>query len=128
VTISAGVGLTPMQAILETLADASYQAPVFYLHACDTKELHSFKRRVDQLSEQMNLTHHTWYNQDHSEEANIHHGLMDLSALEELPFENGDFYLCGPIGFMRFAKHQLINLRVDRARIHYEVFGPHEDF
>jgi len=128
VAISAGVGLTPMQAILETLAEARSDIAVHYLHACENHEQHSFKKRVKQLATKLDLTHHTWYNQDHDAEQNIHHGLMDMSTITTLPLEDGDFYLCGPLGFMQFAKQQLLNLGVDSDRIHYEVFGPHQDF
>ena len=128
VAISAGVGLTPMQAILETLAEARSDIAVHYLHACENHEQHSFKKRIKQLATKLDLTHHTWYNQDHDAEANIHHGLMDLSTITTLPLEEGEFYLCGPVGFMQFAKQQLLNLGVDADRIHYEVFGPHQDF
>jgi len=128
VAISAGVGLTPMQAILETLAEARSDIAVHYLHACENHEQHSFKKRVKQLATKLDLTHHTWYNQDHDAEENIHHGLMDMSLLTTLPLEEGDFYLCGPVGFMQFAKQQLLNLGVESDRIHYEVFGPHQDF
>jgi len=126
--ISAGVGLTPMISMLETLADKSYQPSVVYLHACENQEQHSFGRRVTELSECLNLTHHTWYNADHSDEENIHHGLMDLNLVkEDLPLDEGDFYLCGPTGFMQFAKQQLVTLGVTEDRIHYEVFGPHKE-
>ena len=127
VTISAGVGLTPMQAILETLAECGYHAPVFYLHACENQQQHSFKKRLKQLGQQLNLTHHTWYNQEVTSEDNIHHGLMDLTTLDNLPLTDGDFYLCGPVGFMLFAKQQLVNLGVAIERIHYEMFGPHQE-
>jgi nitric oxide dioxygenase len=83
---------------------------------------------VKQLATKLNLIHHTWYNQDHDPEESVHHGLMDLSTITTLPLEDGDFYLCGPVGFMQFAKQQLQNLGVDSDRIHYEVFGPHQDF
>ena len=54
---------------------------------------------------------------------------MDLVSVEEqLPLALGDFYLCGPVAFMQFAKQQLVTLGVNDDRIHYEVFGPHESF
>lgn len=127
--LSAGVGLTPMLSILETLAKQQYQQPITYLHACESVEQHSFKKRVEQLAGQLNLEAHTWYKHEHPLERNVHHGLMDLSLIEQdLPLHHGDFYLCGPVPFMRFAKQQLITLGVEEARIHYEVFGPHDDF
>ena len=52
--------------------------------------------------------------------------MMDFSQID-LPIEQGDFYLCGPIPFMQFAKQQLLTLGVAARNIHYEVFGPHAD-
>ena len=56
---------------------------------------------------------------------NTYQGFMDFSGIT-LPINDGDFYLCGPIGFMQFAKEQLLTLNVPETNIHYEVFGPHQ--
>ena len=56
-------------------------------------------------------------------------GQMQLAQVAEvLPLAEGDFYLCGPVGFMMFVKEQLLSLGVSEDRIHYEVFGPHQSF
>ena len=125
VLVSAGVGITPMQAMLEHKAEISYPYPVHYLHACENSEQHSFAQRTEQLCQENNWRHTTWYNNINSvEEANIKQGFIDFQSVN-LPLINGDFYLCGPIGFMKYAKESLENLGVDEGRIHYEVFGPH---
>lgn len=135
VLVSAGVGLTPMQAMLETFAANQYDQPVFNLHACQNRYQHSFIRRNQALTQKLKLTNHVWY-QDVQHEAGTgslaefeqHHGYMDFAAIADtLPMENADFYICGPVGFMRFAKQQLQTLGVDESRIHYEVFGPHAE-
>lgn len=127
VLISAGVGLTPMQAMLETVAGTTPRRPVFYLHACENPSQHSFLKRNQNLSKDMNLTLHSWYQVEAPEGGNTYHGFMDISRIDGLPLADGAFYLCGPVGFMSFAKQQLLALGVDSERIHYEVFGPHED-
>jgi len=135
VLVSAGVGLTPMQAIAETLIAQQYSRPIHYLHACENIEQHSFERRLTQLTAHENIFQHTWYKTGHvvskhmTERQKFHHGYMDLSSIEnDLPLATANFYLCGPIAFMQFAKKQLLTLGVASERIHYEVFGPHEDF
>ncbi|MDB2387450.1 NO-inducible flavohemoprotein [Shewanella sp.] len=131
VLISAGVGVTPMQSMLEMLAANAFSNPVFYLHACESVEQHSFNQRVEELSLQLDLQHHTWYrdiaqSNQVSELSNIHQGFMNFATLRnQLPIEHGDYYLCGPVPFMQFAQQQLLELGVDTQRIHYEVFGPH---
>jgi nitric oxide dioxygenase len=134
VLISAGVGLTPMQAMLETLVAeqrteqaASQKSEIHLLHACENIAQHSFKKRHDEITQQGKATSHTWYKSEAHESAL--HGYMDISSIEEqLPLTEADFYLCGPVGFMQFAKQQLVTLGVENDCIHYEVFGPHESF
>ena len=126
VLLSAGVGITPMQAILETLAKESYEYPVQYLHACENSEQHSFDQRTTELINQHNWQQHIWYLTGEVSQQHILQGMMDFTQID-LPIEQGDFYLCGPIPFMQFAKQQLLTLGVEANNIHYEVFGPHAD-
>ena len=126
VLLSAGVGITPMQAMLETLAHQGYNNQVHYLHACENSEQHSFSAKTTSLISDNNWQQAIWYRDEVSEQAHIHHGMMDLTKVE-LPIEHGNFYLCGPIAFMQFAKQKLLDLGVVMENIHYEVFGPHAD-
>ncbi len=126
VLLSAGVGITPMQAMLETLAQQDYNNSVQYLHACENSEQHSFSLKTTKLINDNNWQQVIWYRDEKSEQAHIYHGMMDFTKVE-LPIEQGDFYLCGPIAFMQFVKQKLLGLGVAEANIHYEVFGPHAD-
>jgi nitric oxide dioxygenase len=125
--ISAGVGITPMQSILETLAKEEYDLPVNYLHACEDSEEHSFATRTESLIHANQWQQKVWYRNERSDDKDIEHGFMNFNAIE-LPLQQGDFYLCGPVPFMRYAKEQLISLGVTEDRVHYEVFGPHDNF
>jgi nitric oxide dioxygenase len=125
VLISAGVGITPMQAILETLGEQSYNKNVQYLHACENSQQHSFFTRTTEIIRKNNWQQHIWYQNEESNLQNTSQGFMDFSGIT-LPINDGDFYLCGPIGFMQFAKEQLLTLNVPETNIHYEVFGPHQ--
>ncbi|WP_111978006.1 NO-inducible flavohemoprotein [Algibacillus agarilyticus] len=124
VLISAGVGITPMQAMLEKLAAEHYAKPVYYLHACENASQHSFANRTEALCNRNDWHFATWYKEECSTQPHVHHGLIDFSQVD-LPIKEGHFYLCGPVGFMQFAKTNLIKQGVDESRIHYEVFGPH---
>ncbi len=126
VLLSAGVGITPMQAMLETLAQQGYNKSVHYLHACENSEQHSFSSKTAKMIKDNNWQQAIWYRDEMNEQSHIHHGMMDLTKVD-LPIEQGNFYLCGPIPFMQFAKRQLLNLGVIMENIHYEVFGPHTD-
>ncbi len=131
VLISAGVGLTPMLAMLETMTDSGRNTPIWFLHACENRAQHSFISRLHQLAQQQdNLRLHYWYQQAaHAELASglVTQGLMNLQPMQQqLPCLSGQFYLCGPNGFMQYVKEQLLQLGVAATRIHYEVFGPHQ--
>lgn len=127
VLISAGVGQTPMLAMLETLLSDNSNQAIMYLHACENTQQHSFAKYLNGLNAVYNrLQTMTWFNQ--AVEGADFIGLMNLNAVQtQLPLTNGDFYLCGPAGFMAFIKNQLLELGVKNEHIHYEVFGPHQD-
>lgn len=124
VLVSAGVGITPMQSMLNTLAEKAYPMPVTYLHACENQAQHSFGNHSAEICKKHNWQQFTWYNNDEGNNLNSFKGLIDFSEID-LPIADGDYYVCGPVGFMKFAKNSLVALGVDEARIHYEVFGPH---
>lgn len=132
VLISAGVGITPMLAMLETIlhAEPTSAVPVLFLHACESASQHSFAEHIECLQRDYpQLKPYTWYNQtDAAADGAQFNGRMQLTQItEDLPLAEGEFYLCGPVGFMQFIKDQLIGLGVANARIHYEVFGPHRE-
>lgn len=122
VLISAGVGATPMQSMMQTFA-AQGKKDVTVLYACNNAAQHTFKQEVSDLALEHNWPTFTWYLTENTADFS---GQLDVTLVaKELPIENGDFYLCGPVGFMEAAVKQLESVGVERERIHYEVFGPH---
>ncbi|ENS5605463.1 NO-inducible flavohemoprotein [Vibrio mimicus] len=121
VLISAGVGATPMQAILHTLSEQN-KSGVTYLYACNSAKEHTFAQETAKLVAEHGWQQQVWYRDEASEHAL--QGEMQLTQAS-LPVQDGDFYLCGPIGFMQYVVKQLLELGVEKERIHYEVFGPH---
>jgi nitric oxide dioxygenase len=129
VLISAGVGLTPMMSILDTLLAELYPHAIHFIHACENAHQHSFKEKLAHAQEQTNCDVDIWYKSGETADEHCHHGLLDLAAIKDrLPLNAADFYLCGPVPFMQFAKQQLTTLGVHAEHIYYEVFGPHETF
>jgi nitric oxide dioxygenase len=123
--ISAGVGITPMMTMLNTLVVNQSTQPTYFLHACINQQAHSFKQETASLMDKLpNSYCHFWYESIEKEEA-AHHGRINFSNIE-LPLSKGAFYLCGPTPFMKDMKNQLLALNVPAEAIFYEVFGPHE--
>ena len=130
--ISAGVGQTPMLAMLDTLASAQHPGQVNWFHAAESGEVHAFEDEVAVLGSKLpHFQAHTWYRipteEDRSAARFNSEGLMDLGKLEgAFSDPTMQCYLCGPVAFMQFAAKQLIALGVDADHIHYECFGPHK--
>ena len=57
---------------------------------------------------------------DYDEEGRIHVELLKA----KLAFDDYDFYMCGPAGFMQSVYDGLRDLQVADSRIHAEAFGP----
>lgn len=121
VFISAGVGITPMIAMLNTALNNN--AKCYFLHACQNKQHHSFEYMVKALSQNC-VEFYTWYENEPDAELS---GLMNLSDVANLPLQDTEFYLCGPHGFMKSIYQQLMQLGVRNQQVHYELFGPHSD-
>ncbi|MNH46875.1 Flavohemoprotein [compost metagenome] len=52
---------------------------------------------------------------------------MALEQVTDLIPAKAHYYFCGPLGFMKAIRAQLLALGVQADRMHYEVFGPHQD-
>ncbi|KNC88962.1 NO-inducible flavohemoprotein [Trabulsiella odontotermitis] len=126
--ISAGVGQTPMLAMLDTLAQSGHQAQVNWYHAAENGQVHAFADEVAAHGSKLSAFNaHTWYRIPQEGDRFDSEGMMDLTALEgQFTDPQTQFYLCGPVGFMQFAAKQLVALGVNQDHIHYECFGPHK--
>ncbi|WP_328940529.1 FAD-binding oxidoreductase [Streptomyces sp. NBC_00250] len=118
---SAGIGSTPMLAMLDHLAATGSTRPVMVLHADRTPASHAhaaeLRRLVDSLPQG---TLHLWYEEPGDSGARA--GRADITALD-LP-AGVTAYLCGPLPFLRSVRGDLVGRGVAAADIHYEVFGP----
>ncbi|KAA5946658.1 NO-inducible flavohemoprotein [Pantoea sp. Bo_2] len=128
--ISAGVGQTPMLAMLHVLAASQHGAPVSWLHAAENGKQHAFSAEVRATGAQLaDFVSHVWYREPEAEDAGRYdtQGLMDITVLSaRLTSPDTHFYLCGPLPFMQHVVAQLRDAGVADTRIHYELFGPHK--
>lgn len=126
VLVSAGIGITPVAAILEDLSRRQPQRTVRLFHADrahDTHALYSSLRR--QVLAMGDAKAQNWYETDAENAPTLHParpGYMDLGDVE-LP-ENATVFMCGPLPFMRISRATLMARGIPSERIHYEVFGP----
>ncbi|AUY48120.1 globin domain-containing protein [Streptomyces sp. CB01881] len=120
---SAGIGNTPMTAMLSHLAATGSTRTVISVHGDRDQLSHAFRSDLGQLTAKLaNATAHVFYEQPLGDWPQERTGLVDLSTV---PVPAGTTaYLCGPLPFLRSVREQLLTAGVPAASIHYEVFGP----
>jgi len=134
VLLSGGVGLTPMISMLEQLykriESCGSTRKIWFIHGAINGEAHAFGAQVRKLAvDYPNLNLHVRYS--HPSEADVrgsHYdssGHIDIDLIKSLlPFDDYEFYMCGPPPFMETLYAGLKDLNVSDKRIHYEFFGP----
>jgi nitric oxide dioxygenase len=124
VLLSAGVGITPMISILNTLAARDSQRPVVFGHACRSATHHALQADLALARLHLpNLVERVFYEMANDSHPTRLVGRLALDRLGPLP-ANADYWLCGPLGFMREQWLALIEHGIDASRIRRELFGP----
>jgi ferredoxin-NADP reductase/MOSC domain-containing protein YiiM len=127
--ISAGVGATPVLAMLHALAEAGSQREVWWLHGARNRAEEPFAAEARSLLARLPRTHlHVCYSQpgpddvlgDDYQSA----GRLSGAALAGLGLpRDADAYICGPAGFMAETSDALVKLGLGRDQIRTEIFG-----
>jgi ferredoxin-NADP reductase/MOSC domain-containing protein YiiM len=129
VLLSAGVGATPVLAMLHALVREQAGRPVWWLHGARNREEQAFAAEVDQLLAELPDGHRlvAYSRPDGADAAHAEHeleGRLDLDTLKHAAVPaDADYYLCGPDGFMRAIGAALTANGVAPERIATEVFG-----
>jgi len=132
VLLSAGIGATPVLAMLHALSAARSTRQVLWLHAVRDRQHHPFGAEVRRLI--LTLTRgrsHVCYSRpgsrDRTGEDFDATGRLSALVFDEVGFpRDADAYLCGPTRFMADMKEVLATLGVPQDRIHVEIFNGSE--
>jgi len=127
--ISAGVGATPVLAMLHALAVGGSSRDIWWLHGARSRAEEPFAAESRSLLATLASGHrHVCYSrpgpgdvQGRDYQTPERLSATVLAALD-LP-RNANAYLCGPAAFMAGMSAALAGLGVDRARIRTEIFG-----
>lgn len=129
VLISGGVGLTPMVSMLNRVLQSAGRQVVF-VHGARNSAVHAMKDHLRQTAQQHpNFKTFIFYNeplpQDQQGRDYDYPGLVNVDLIADaIMLPDADYYICGPIPFMRMQHDALLARGIKEARIHYEVFGP----
>jgi ferredoxin-NADP reductase/MOSC domain-containing protein YiiM/ferredoxin len=129
VLLSSGVGVTPLMAMLHTLAARVSPRPIWWIYGARNGLDHPFAREArDLLAKLPHARSHVQYSRpETTDRLGVDFdaaGRLTVAALAKLgvPRES-DFYLCGPPGFLEDLTTGLGGLGVPGDRIHTEIFG-----
>lgn len=126
--LSAGVGITPMLSMLNSVRDLAPQRPVFFAHAARSPAWQSHSLDLQEARYRMpNLATALFYESlegAYGSIGGVYQGRMDITGLWPTALQTADIYLCGPLGFMQAQREQLLQAGVSTNRIKREVFGP----
>ncbi|MGH8788467.1 MAG: NO-inducible flavohemoprotein [Cupriavidus necator] len=129
VLISGGVGLTPMISMLKR-AIQDPQRQVVFVHGARNSGVHAMRDRLREAAKTYaNFDLIVFYDeplpQDVAGRDYDYAGLVDVKSIKDsILLPDADYYICGPIPFMRMQHDALKDLGIRETRIHYEVFGP----
>ena len=127
--ISAGVGATPVLAMLHTLAAADDSRQVWWIHGARNQAEHAFAAEVEQLLEQLPDAHRiVAYSQPGPSEVPGRGfdvaGRISLETIATagIPVD-ADYYICGPDRFMTDLSASLIARGTAPEQVAMEAFG-----
>jgi ferredoxin-NADP reductase len=129
VLVSAGIGATPVLAMLHALAATASPREVWWLHGARNRKSHSFgaeSRRL--LATLARGRSHIRYSRPDAEDQQGRDydtaGHLTTQVLDELGVpRQGDFYLCGPPGFLGDFRTGLAAWGLAPNLIHAETFS-----
>jgi ferredoxin-NADP reductase/MOSC domain-containing protein YiiM len=129
VLLSAGIGVTPVLAMLHALAAGASRREIWWLYGTRSSREHPFAEETRSLLKALAHCHsHICYSSpDPEDRPNIDFdtpGRLNTRVLQELNLPgNSDFYICGPSTFMSDLTAGLTTLGVAPDHIHTEIFG-----
>jgi ferredoxin-NADP reductase/MOSC domain-containing protein YiiM/ferredoxin len=117
VLLSAGVGATPVLAMLHALAKGRSNREIWWLYTTRDAETQAFAQEVgDLIAELPHARQQVFYTSTV--------GRLDAGAIAALGLpRDATVYMCGPDAFMADMRGALADAGIDPARIHTELFG-----
>ncbi len=129
VLLSAGIGITPVLAMLHALAAEASTREIWWLYGARSGREHPFAEETRSLLKALahGRSHIRYSAPDSEDRPGVDFdaaGRLNMHVLEELRLpRNGDFYVCGPSTFISDLTAGLGAWGVAPDRIHTEIFA-----
>jgi ferredoxin-NADP reductase/MOSC domain-containing protein YiiM len=129
VLLSAGVGATPVLAMLHALAAETSARQVWWIYGARNRDDHPFAEESRSLLRQLPqgrscILYSRPAPTDQKEVDFDASGRIEIALLEKMNVpSNSDFYLCGPPSFLKNMSEGLKKWGAPSEQIHLEIFG-----
>lgn len=129
VLLSAGIGATPVIAMLHALVAEASPREIWWLHGARNGREHAFAKEAQTLIKALAHGHsHIRYSAPDPEDGPgvdfDARGRLDIAMLEEIGVpRDADFFICGPTAFMSALTAGLASWGIAAGHIHTELFG-----
>ncbi|QDT49104.1 Flavohemoprotein [Symmachiella dynata] len=133
VLLAGGIGVTPLLSMAKSIIHANPEAVIYFVQAARNSKAHAFADEIRNLAQTgPNVQTQVLYDAPlpgDLEEGNCDKaGFVTTEFLRDwTPYEEADFYFCGPRPFMANIHASLQELNVDEHRMRYEFFGPKQE-
>ncbi|MGG3640993.1 NO-inducible flavohemoprotein [Bacillus gobiensis] len=131
VLISGGVGVTPLMSMLKVAAKEQPNRDITFIQAARSGRHIALDKEIQEIKNGISRKHLICYETPTAEDIEAQsfdkEGYITSQWLNDVISDKAaDYYLCGPIPFMKAVYQMLLEIGVQEEAIHYELFGPHE--
>jgi nitric oxide dioxygenase len=125
VFISGGVGITPLMSMLKTAAEKQPGRKITFIHAARNGQHHAFREETAALGADTFICYEQPAEEDRALQRFNKEGYVTAEWLQDIiPDKDADYYMCGPVPFMKSIYRSLKEIGIDEEAVHYEFFGP----
>ena len=113
--LSAGIGITPLFAMLKEAVQKDPTRKIPFVHVCKNKEAIPFREELALVVKEGNVSFEVFETSEH--------GRPSEDFFKSLVSQGADYCICGPVPFMKLAASELVKNGVAENKIHAEKFG-----
>lgn len=127
VFLAGGIGVTPLLSMIQTVEAEQPNRSVQFIQATINGDVQPFKKELSLIKLKNYQLSFLYEKPSETDEQDLHFvkkGFVDGEFLTNVVKAEADYYVCGPVPFMKAVIQALKGLGVGNEKIHYEFFGP----
>lgn len=128
VFISAGIGITPLMCMLESIHKNNDKRKVQFVYLTENSDYHVFKQQLSDI-QLANCSKHVYYSNPNENDVlgkDYENTLFNEQEIQNLASANTTYYLCGSNNLIDSVTTVLVKNGVSDSNIRHEVFLPNK--